>query len=69
MFKHDLLKRYLPQFGAMMGTRSRDKRVVYLDERGPERAAGDRRPLSAVLLRRLESYMLHLMLLCSFGSG
>ncbi|WP_326751191.1 hypothetical protein OH738_36485 [Streptomyces hirsutus] len=31
VFKHDLLKRYLPQFGGMTGTRSRDKRVVYLD--------------------------------------
>ncbi|MFG2885677.1 hypothetical protein ACGFYV_25865 [Streptomyces sp. NPDC048297] len=31
MFKHDLLKRYLPQFGGMTGTQSYDKRVVYLD--------------------------------------
>ncbi|AVI00087.1 hypothetical protein C5L38_34000 (plasmid) [Streptomyces sp. WAC00288] len=31
VFKHDLLKRYLPQFGGMTGTHSDAKRVVYLD--------------------------------------
>ncbi|MEU3407521.1 three-Cys-motif partner protein TcmP [Streptomyces sp. NPDC006670] len=31
VFKHELLKRYLPQFGGMTGSRSHDKRVVYLD--------------------------------------
>ncbi|MFF7191415.1 hypothetical protein ACFZAR_40925 [Streptomyces sp. NPDC008222] len=29
VFKHNLLGRYIPQFGGMTG--SRDKRVVYLD--------------------------------------
>ncbi|MEV0040305.1 three-Cys-motif partner protein TcmP [Streptomyces sp. NPDC050804] len=31
VFKHELLKRYLPPFGGMTGTQSHDKRVVYLD--------------------------------------
>ncbi|MFI2453618.1 three-Cys-motif partner protein TcmP [Streptomyces sp. NPDC019539] len=31
VFKHDLLKRYLPQFGAMTGSHSHDRRVIYLD--------------------------------------
>ncbi|MFD7056875.1 hypothetical protein ACFWBS_54995 [Streptomyces mirabilis] len=31
MFKHELLKDYLAQFGGMAGSRARDKRVVYLD--------------------------------------
>ncbi|MEU5810946.1 three-Cys-motif partner protein TcmP [Streptomyces sp. NPDC047718] len=31
VLKHDLLKRYLPQFGGMTGTRAHDRRVVYLD--------------------------------------
>ncbi|MGA6172561.1 hypothetical protein ACPEIF_20215 [Streptomyces sp. NPDC012600] len=31
VFKHDLLRRYMPQFGGMTGTQSHDKRVVYLD--------------------------------------
>ncbi len=31
VFKHELLKRYLPPFGGMTGTQSQDKRVVYLD--------------------------------------
>ncbi|MFF8423105.1 three-Cys-motif partner protein TcmP [Streptomyces sp. NPDC086796] len=31
VFKHELLKRYLPPFGGMTGSHARDKRVVYLD--------------------------------------
>ncbi|WP_283108028.1 three-Cys-motif partner protein TcmP [Streptomyces sp. LRE541] len=31
VFKHELLKRYLPQFGGMTGSHSQDGRVVYLD--------------------------------------
>ncbi|MYX69501.1 three-Cys-motif partner protein TcmP, partial [Streptomyces sp. SID8373] len=31
VFKHELLRRYLPQFGGMTGAQSHDRRVVYLD--------------------------------------
>lgn len=31
VFKHELLRRYIPPFGGMTGTQSRDRRVVYLD--------------------------------------
>lgn len=46
VFKHDLLKRYLPQFGGMTGTRSHDKRVVYLDGYAGEGRYENREPAS-----------------------
>jgi hypothetical protein len=31
VFKHELLRRYIPPFGGMTGTQAQDRRVVYLD--------------------------------------
>ncbi|MGA5559224.1 three-Cys-motif partner protein TcmP [Streptomyces lavendulocolor] len=57
MFKHDLLKRYLPQFGAMTGTRSRDKRVVYLDGYAGEGRYENGEPASGEIALRVASYL------------
>ncbi|MFF4935025.1 three-Cys-motif partner protein TcmP [Streptomyces griseofuscus] len=57
MFKHDLLKRYLPQFGGMTGTQSYDKRVVYLDGYAGEGRYEDGAPASAEIALRVASYL------------
>ncbi|WP_329448277.1 three-Cys-motif partner protein TcmP (plasmid) [Streptomyces sp. NBC_01426] len=53
MFKHELLKRYLPQFGGMTGSRSHDKRVVYLDGYAGEGRYESGEPASAELALRI----------------
>ncbi|MET9694331.1 three-Cys-motif partner protein TcmP [Streptomyces sp. NPDC006514] len=53
MFKHELLKRYLPQFGGMTGSRSHDKRVVYLDGYAGEGRYENGEPASAELALRI----------------
>lgn len=55
VFKHDLLKRYLPQFGGMTGTYSHDKRVVYLDGYAGEGRYENGDPASAEIALRVAS--------------
>lgn len=57
VFKHDLLKRYLPQFGGMTGTQSHDKRVVYLDGYAGEGRYENGEPASAEIALRVASYL------------
>ncbi|MGR3935235.1 three-Cys-motif partner protein TcmP [Streptomyces sp. BRA346] len=57
VFKHDLLKRYLPQFGGMTGTQSRNKRVVYLDGYAGEGRYENGDPASAEIALRVASYL------------
>lgn len=47
VFKHELLKDYLAQFGGMTGSRARDKRVVYLDGYAGEGRYENGQPASA----------------------
>ncbi|MFI0515843.1 three-Cys-motif partner protein TcmP [Streptomyces sp. WSLK1-5] len=56
VFKHELLKRYLPQFGGMTGTQSHDKRVVYLDGYAGEGRYESGEPASAEIALRVASY-------------
>ncbi|WP_229891676.1 three-Cys-motif partner protein TcmP [Streptomyces lavendofoliae] len=55
VFKHDLLKRYLPQFGGMTSTQSRDKRVVYLDGYAGEGRYENGEPASGEIALRVAS--------------
>ncbi|MFJ3673783.1 three-Cys-motif partner protein TcmP [Streptomyces sp. NPDC090106] len=55
VFKHDLLKRYLPQFGGMTGAQSHDKRVVYLDGYAGEGRYENGEPASAEIALRVAS--------------
>ncbi|MEV8393477.1 MULTISPECIES: class I SAM-dependent methyltransferase [unclassified Streptomyces] len=55
-FKHELLKRYLPQFGGMTGTQSHDKRVVYLDGYAGEGRYENGEPASAEIALRVASH-------------
>ncbi|MFF2305896.1 three-Cys-motif partner protein TcmP [Streptomyces sp. NPDC058128] len=57
MFKHDLLKRYLPQFGGMTGTQSRDKRVVYLDGYAGEGRYENGEPASGEIALKVASHL------------
>jgi len=57
VFKHELLKRYLPQFGGMTGTQSHDKRVVYLDGYAGEGRYENGDPASAEIALRVASYL------------
>jgi three-Cys-motif partner protein len=57
VFKHDLLKRYLPQFGGMTGTQSHDRRVVYLDGYAGEGRYENGDPASAEIALRVASYL------------
>ncbi|MEV8062333.1 three-Cys-motif partner protein TcmP [Streptomyces antimycoticus] len=57
VFKHDLLKRYLPQFGGMTGMQSHDKRVVYLDGYAGEGRYENGDPASAEIALRVASYL------------
>ncbi|MEV6765039.1 three-Cys-motif partner protein TcmP [Streptomyces sp. NPDC051105] len=56
VFKHELLKRYLPQFGGMTGFQSQDKRVVYLDGYAGEGRYENGDPASAEIALRVASY-------------
>ncbi|MER5312598.1 three-Cys-motif partner protein TcmP [Streptomyces sp. NPDC002773] len=57
VFKHDLLKRYLPQFGGMAGTQSHDKRVVYLDGYAGEGRYENGEPASGEIALRVASHL------------
>lgn len=70
VFKHDLLKRYLPQFGGMTGTHSHDKRVVYLDGYAGEGRYENGEPASAEIALKVASDLRSkpgLMLECFFS--
>ncbi|MFG2284009.1 three-Cys-motif partner protein TcmP [Streptomyces asoensis] len=56
VFKHELLKRYVPQFGGMTGTQSHDKRVVYLDGYAGEGRYENGEPASAEIALRVASH-------------
>ncbi|MFG2351977.1 three-Cys-motif partner protein TcmP [Streptomyces phaeochromogenes] len=56
VFKHELLKRYLPQFGGMTGAHSHDKRVVYLDGYAGEGRYENGDPASAEIALRVSSH-------------
>lgn len=56
VFKHELLKRYLPPFGGMTGTQSNDKRVVYLDGYAGEGRYESGEPASAEIALRVASH-------------
>ncbi|MGY4983947.1 three-Cys-motif partner protein TcmP [Streptomyces sp. 900105755] len=56
VLKHELLKRYLPQFGGMTGSHSQDKRVVYLDGYAGEGRYENGEPASAEIALRVASY-------------
>ncbi|MFE3685414.1 three-Cys-motif partner protein TcmP [Streptomyces sp. NPDC059095] len=57
MFKHDLLKRYLPQFGGMTGKQSHDQRVVYLDGYAGEGRYENGDPASGEIALRVASHL------------
>jgi three-Cys-motif partner protein len=57
VFKHDLLKRYVPQFGGMTGSQSLEKRVVYLDGYAGEGRYENGDPASAEIALRVASYL------------
>lgn len=57
VFKHELLRRYLPQFGGMTGSHSRGKRVVYLDGYAGEGRYENGDPASAEIALRIASYL------------
>ncbi|OEJ22923.1 hypothetical protein AR457_37505 [Streptomyces agglomeratus] len=72
VFKHELLKRYLPQFGGMTGSRSHDKRVVYLDGYAGEGRYENGEPASAELALRIAADLQSragLTLLCFFSES
>ncbi|MEU0692621.1 three-Cys-motif partner protein TcmP [Streptomyces niveus] len=56
MFKHELLRQYLPQFGGMTGSHSHDKRVVYLDGYAGEGRYENGDPASAEIALRIASH-------------
>ncbi|GAA0897901.1 MULTISPECIES: three-Cys-motif partner protein TcmP [Streptomyces violaceusniger group] len=56
VFKHELLRRYIPPFGGMTSRQSRDKRVVYLDGYAGEGRYESGEPGSAEIAMRVASY-------------
>ncbi|MFF9490224.1 three-Cys-motif partner protein TcmP [Streptomyces sp. NPDC014676] len=56
VFKHELLKRYMPQFGGMTASQTRDKRVVYLDGYAGEGRYENGDPASAEIALRVASH-------------
>ncbi|GGN61974.1 hypothetical protein GCM10012285_61610 [Streptomyces kronopolitis] len=56
VFKHELLRRYLPPFGGMTGTQSREGRVVYLDGYAGEGRYESGEPASAEIALRVASH-------------
>ncbi|MDF3300066.1 three-Cys-motif partner protein TcmP [Streptomyces tropicalis] len=57
VFKHELLRRYLPQFGGMTGTQSHDRRVVYLDGYAGEGRYENGDPASAEIALRVATFL------------
>lgn len=58
VFKHDLLRRYIPPFGGMTGAQAQDRRVVYLDGYAGEGRYENGEPGSAEIVLRVASYYL-----------
>ncbi|MGW3563544.1 three-Cys-motif partner protein TcmP [Streptomyces sp. NPDC000941] len=56
VFKHELLRRYIPPFGGMTSTQSQDRRVVYLDGYAGEGRYENGEPGSAEIALRVASY-------------
>ncbi len=56
VFKHELLRRYIPPFGGMTSTQSQDRRVVYLDGYAGEGRYASGEPGSAEIALRVASY-------------
>lgn len=56
VFKHELLKGYLAQFGGMTGSRARDKRVVYLDGYAGEGRYENGEPASAEIALQIAAH-------------
>ncbi|MFJ9634498.1 three-Cys-motif partner protein TcmP [Streptomyces sp. NPDC101175] len=56
VFKHELLRRYIPPFGGMTGTQAQDRRVVYLDGYAGEGRYENGDPGSAEIAMRVASY-------------
>ncbi|GAA2426126.1 three-Cys-motif partner protein TcmP [Streptomyces coeruleofuscus] len=56
VFKHELLRRYIPPFGGMTSTQSQDRRVVYLDGYAGEGRYESGEPGSAEIALRVASY-------------
>ncbi|MDX2709723.1 hypothetical protein PV350_44020, partial [Streptomyces sp. PA03-6a] len=56
VFKHELLGRYIPPFGGMTGTQSRDGRVVYLDGYAGEGRYENGEPGSAEIALRVAAH-------------
>lgn len=57
VFKHELLRRYLPQFGGMTSRQSQEGRVVYLDGYAGEGRYENGDPASAEIALRVASYL------------
>lgn len=55
VFKHELLRKYLPQFGGMTGTQSHDRRVVYLDGYAGEGRYENKEPASGEIALQVAS--------------
>ncbi|MFE5197929.1 three-Cys-motif partner protein TcmP [Streptomyces sp. NPDC056601] len=56
MFKHELLRRYIPPFGGMTSKQTHDQRVVYLDGYAGEGRYENGDPGSAEIALRVASY-------------
>lgn len=56
VFKHELLRRYIPPFGGMTGTQAQDRRVIYLDGYAGEGRYENGDPGSAEIALRVASY-------------
>ncbi|WP_143658778.1 hypothetical protein [Streptomyces sp. IMTB 2501] len=70
VFKHDLLKRYLPHSGGLTGTQSYNKRVVYLDGYAGKGRYENGEPASAEITLKVASHLRHtpgLTLECFFS--
>lgn len=68
VFKHELLRRYIPPFGGMTGTQSQERRVVYLDGYAGEGRYESGEPASAEIALRVAAHhrKLGLRLSCFF---
>ncbi|MFF9803132.1 three-Cys-motif partner protein TcmP [Streptomyces rochei] len=56
VFKHELLRRYIPPFGGMTSTQARDRRVVYLDGYAGEGRYQNGDPGSAEIALRVATH-------------
>src|SRR5690348_5065034 len=56
VFKHELLRRYIPPFGGMTSTQSQSRRVVYVDGYAGEGRYEDGDPASAEIALRVATH-------------